>query len=160
MVQIVIWYIFTDDSHTNEVISRELPPENAYSEVMCFDGIERPLWFCNGTFITKMLKNKRSQNLDFSVFKKNGKYGSVKKAEFFKKKTTEKSVNKLVKVYTNDNWGAYKIWCHRYWEENASEYYGDAKLNIEILIGVGAQKDVLCCAYSTGCTQQESIDCA
>ena len=80
----VIWYIFTNDSYTNRVISIELPQEDTVDGVKCFDGVQRKLWRCDGTFITKILKNRKSQNLDFEIFKSNGKYGSIKKITFFK----------------------------------------------------------------------------
>jgi len=72
------WYIFTDDSNTNEVISRELPPENAYNEVICSDELRRKLWQCDDLFVIKMNKNKEQQNLHFGIFKKEGKDGSIK----------------------------------------------------------------------------------
>ncbi len=86
MGKIIKWYVFTNDSYTNEVISRELPSENAHAEVMCDDGKERSLWLCSGQFVTKVLKNKKKQNLDFCIYKKEGKYGKVKKANFLKRK--------------------------------------------------------------------------
>jgi len=82
----ITWYIFTNDAYTNQVISRELPSENANDSILCFDGVERKLWNCDGPFVTKMRRNKTLQNLHFEIFKKEGKYGSVKKCEFFKKK--------------------------------------------------------------------------
>jgi hypothetical protein len=72
------WYIFTNDSYTNEVISRELPEENAYNEVLCSDKIRRMLWQCDDSFVIKMDKNKEQKNLDFTVFKKDGKDGDIK----------------------------------------------------------------------------------
>ncbi|MEI7688778.1 MAG: hypothetical protein WCI91_01180 [Candidatus Nomurabacteria bacterium] len=84
--RLVFWFIFTDDGYTNEVISRELPSEDTLDGVKCDDGVIRKLWKCDGQFITKILKNKKRNRLDFSIFKKEGKYGQIKKADFFNKK--------------------------------------------------------------------------
>lgn len=82
----IFWYLFTNDSYTNEVISRELPPENTHDGLLCFDGVERKLWSCDGTFITKIKRNEKTQNFRFEIFKREGKYGKIKKCDFFKKK--------------------------------------------------------------------------
>ena len=84
--KLVFWFIFTNDGYTNEVISRELPSEDTLDGIKCDDGIIRKLWKCDGQFVTKILKNKKRNQLDFEIFKKDGKYGSIKKADFFKKK--------------------------------------------------------------------------
>lgn len=82
----IFWYIFTNDAYTNEAISRELPTEDIVDTIKCFDGIERKLWKCDGQFVTKMKRNEKLQNFHFEVFKKEGKYGSIKKCNFFDKK--------------------------------------------------------------------------
>jgi hypothetical protein len=84
--KLIFWYIFTNDSHTNEVISREVPREDTLDGVKCSDGVKRKLWKCDGTFVTKMFRNKDQQNLHFEVFKKEGKYGKIRRADFFDKK--------------------------------------------------------------------------
>lgn len=82
----VFWFIYTNDAYTNEVISRELPPEDTMDGVKCFDGIRRKLWRCDGQFVTRMRKNEKAQKLSFEIFKKEGKYGSIKKADFLTRK--------------------------------------------------------------------------
>ena len=84
--RLTFWFIFTNDSYTNEVISRELPSEDTLDGVKCEDGVERKLWKCDGSFITKILKNKNQKRLDFEIFKRDGKYGSIRRADFFGKK--------------------------------------------------------------------------
>lgn len=84
--RIVFWYIFTNDAHTNQVISRELPSENTMTGIMCADGVERNLWKCDGQFVTKIRQSKKDQHLVFEIFKKDGKYGPIKKATFLKVK--------------------------------------------------------------------------
>lgn len=84
--KIISWYIFTNDSFTNQVISKELSPEDTLDGIKCSDGRRRKLWKCDGSFIAKLRRNKSVQGLHFDVYKKEGKYGSIKKCEFFKKK--------------------------------------------------------------------------
>jgi len=82
----ISWFIFTNDSYTNEVISEELPPEDTLDGIKCFDGRRRKLWKCDGSFVTKLRRNKTIQGLHFDIYKKEGEHGSIKKCEFFKKK--------------------------------------------------------------------------
>lgn len=84
--RLIFWYIFTDDGYTNEAISRELPSADTLDGVKCSDGIPRKLWKCDGQFVTKLLKNRKQKNLDFEIFKKEGKYGPIQKATFLEKK--------------------------------------------------------------------------
>lgn len=84
--KLIFWFIGTDDGYTNEAISRELPPEDTMDGIECYDGVTRKLWKCDGQFVTKMLKNKKQKHLDFNIFKREGKDGSIKKADFFGKK--------------------------------------------------------------------------
>jgi len=84
--KLVFWFIFTDHGYTNEVISRELPAEDTLDGVECSDGVIRKLWKCDGPFVTKILKNKKPKQLDFSIFKRDGKYGTIKEVTFFEKK--------------------------------------------------------------------------
>ena len=80
------WYLFTDDAYTNESISRELPPENTSYNTSCSDGKKRDLWVCDGQFVTKMLKNKKSQKFIFDVYKREGSHGPIIRCDFFKAK--------------------------------------------------------------------------
>lgn len=84
--KVVSWFIWTNDGYTNEAISRELPPEDTLDGVECHDGVMRKLWKCDGQFVTKMLKNKKQKHLDFSIFKRDGKYGSINEVTFLEKK--------------------------------------------------------------------------
>ena len=95
------WYIFTNDSHTNEVISMELPPEDTVDGVKCFDGVSRKLWKCDGAFVTKMQRNKKQQGLHFEVFKKEGKYGSIKKCSFLDNKRKAKKASVVINERSN-----------------------------------------------------------
>ena len=84
--RIVTWFVFTNDSHTNKVISSEVPTENMHHYRTCSDGIKRDLWECDGQFITKIRRSKEDMHLIFSIYKRNGKYGQITKADFLEKK--------------------------------------------------------------------------
>jgi hypothetical protein len=80
----ITWFIFTNDAHTNKVISTEVPSENMHYDEMCSDGIQRNLWQCSGQFVTKIRQSKKDQQLHFDIYKREGKYGSIKKVNFLK----------------------------------------------------------------------------
>lgn len=91
--RLITWYIFTNDGHTNEVISRQMPQEStgkAHSFLICFDGVERPLWECDGSFVTKMKENESNPNLHFKIYKREGKYGPIKEVKFIKRPQKKK----------------------------------------------------------------------
>lgn len=79
------WYVYTNHDHTNKVISNLIPqePENVNDNVICFDGVGRPLRECKWSIIETLRKNKGSMGLDFKVYQKVGKNGLVKEFTFF-----------------------------------------------------------------------------
>lgn len=79
------WYVEAT-GHTNEVIARELPEENAHKGILCQDGEKRDLWECEYAFIAKLLKNETSAKLQFEVFYRESRYGPVKPWPFLRKK--------------------------------------------------------------------------
>jgi hypothetical protein len=98
MGRIINWYIFTNDGHTNEVIARELIGREVQTEsannplAMCSDGVERPLWECDGAFVTRMKQNENDPNLHFKIFKKEGNNGSIKEVKFIKRPKKKKKL--------------------------------------------------------------------
>jgi len=64
------WYIYTTHDFTNEVISRELPPENALRDQMCSDHKRRNLWRCDSSFVDRLLKSQ--QPIQYEVFIQEG----------------------------------------------------------------------------------------
>ena len=88
------WYVFTYDALTNQAISRELPAENTMDGIMCVDGVARKLWMCDGSFVTKIIRNKVSMDLHFDIYKKEGKNGAIKKVDFLNKKKKKKVLKK------------------------------------------------------------------
>lgn len=91
-----IWYV-EGFGHTNEVIARELPEENAHKgnkNILCIDGIKRDLWQCDYSFIAKLIKNKQSLQLDFKVRYRDGPNGPVREWPFTKKPTLANAVKR------------------------------------------------------------------
>lgn len=79
------WYVEAT-GHTNEVIARELPEENAHKDVLCQDGEKRDFWECDYAFITKLVKNETVGQLQFRVFYREGRHGPAKPWPFLKRK--------------------------------------------------------------------------
>jgi len=79
------WYVEAT-AHTNEVIARELPSENAHEDVLCQDGVKRDFWECEYRFITRLLENEATARLNFKVFYREGKYGPVKPWPFLRRR--------------------------------------------------------------------------
>lgn len=99
------WYIDIGDAHTNEVVSRllqaEIPATNCRSSVLCIDGVSRDLWEVKYSTVTQLKNSKFDLKLKFTVFKRDGRYGPVRKWDFPKKKLphnqqeTKEWLNKL-----------------------------------------------------------------
>ena len=79
-----IFYVYAT-GHTNEVIASKLPAENLHKDVLCIDGRKRDLWQCEYQFITELKKNRKSGQLEFNVWYREGQYGPVRKWPFLKK---------------------------------------------------------------------------
>jgi hypothetical protein len=100
-----IWYVEAT-GHTNEVIAGELPAENA-KPVLCIDGVKRPLWLCDYRFIKELKKNRRSGQLVFKVWYREGRHGPVRKWPFLDKKkpTLASALKKGTVTVTNQREG-------------------------------------------------------
>ena len=90
------WYVEALTAHTNEVIARELPPENAHKDVLCQDGVRRDFWECSYRFVSRLIKNKATANLEFKVFYRAYRSAPVKLWPFVRKKrlTLDKAVER------------------------------------------------------------------
>lgn len=66
------WWVFPKDAHTNEVIASALSGFNrefASENKMCADKQRRDLWRVpEYSFVSRLLKSKKSHNLDFVPF--------------------------------------------------------------------------------------------
>ncbi len=72
--------------HTNEAIARALPTAHTHKDVLCQDGKKRDFWECEYRFITKLLKSQTAQHLEFRVFFREGRHGTVKPWPFLRKR--------------------------------------------------------------------------
>lgn len=66
--------------------------EKTHSLLKCFDGKERPLWECDGSFVTKMKQNENDPNLHFKIFKKEGNNGPIREVKFIKRPKKKKKL--------------------------------------------------------------------
>lgn len=80
-----LWYVHPRNQHTNEVIARKLPPENAYPDVLCIDGRKRDLWLCAYSFIAELERNRRSAQIDFTAHYRENRHGPVREWLFARK---------------------------------------------------------------------------
>lgn len=90
--RLITWFIFTNDSHTNKVISTEVPRENMFHGVICYDGERRDLWECDGSFVARMNRSKKDLGLHYDIYKREGKKGPIKKVTFIKTAKKRKKV--------------------------------------------------------------------
>lgn len=72
------WFIEPLNPETNEVVSADLPAENAYKGITCAGGIERNLWVCDYPYVSRLERSIASfPFLDFRVYKREGQ-GSIR----------------------------------------------------------------------------------
>lgn len=90
----ITWFIFTTDSHTNESIAKEPGEKTSHDEMRCADGKKRPLWECEGSFITRIIRSKKTSHLVFDIYKREGLRGPIKKATFLGPRKTKKVASK------------------------------------------------------------------
>ena len=86
----ITWFIYTTDSYTNKSISKEPSEKTAHDGKTCADGVVRPLWECEGSFITKIRRCMKDLHLIFDIYKREGKYGPIKKVTFLKERVMKK----------------------------------------------------------------------
>ncbi len=93
-----IWLIEPLDSHTNEVISREVPEENFSRGVICEDGISHNLylWECDYRIVATLIGSKRDLDLKFRIFNRCGN-GQIRDCAFLFKKAQETPVKRYRK---------------------------------------------------------------
>lgn len=87
MTRETFWYLGDFDSRTNEIISTIISDECRSAQVLCQDGKKRDLWQTDYTTIMRLKNSRLQQNLTFTVFKRDGKFGPVKKYDFPKRTT-------------------------------------------------------------------------
>lgn len=93
MASTKVWYVEAT-GHTNEVIARELPAENAHKDVLCQDGKKRNLWECSYSFISQLLKNALHAKLTFTVYYRESRHGPVKLWPFIRRRKVAGAINR------------------------------------------------------------------
>ena len=63
-----VWFVQPLNSHTNEVLSRELAEENLWHSIFCEDGITRTLWECPIRIIRYLWESKNSLGIEIKVY--------------------------------------------------------------------------------------------
>ncbi len=91
------WFIEPLDSHTNEVLARRLPEENASCHTL-EDGQEHNLWQCASDFVWFLKRSQENLALRFKVYNKAGQ-GKIRICpEFlFRKTWKRKKLTKALK---------------------------------------------------------------
>ncbi|MFC1594980.1 hypothetical protein ACFL3E_00950 [Patescibacteria group bacterium] len=87
------WYIEPFDSHTNEVISKELPEETFLRDFPDEHGKTHNVWPCNHQFVALMQRNQKQQSLMFRIFNSEGG-GKMRKVTFPFSKRKKKKISK------------------------------------------------------------------
>lgn len=62
------WFIHALDSHTSEVIGRQIDQGELFPEMMCLDGKRRNLFRCSWENINFLEKSRGSSSLNFRIF--------------------------------------------------------------------------------------------
>ena len=78
------WFIEPRDSHTNEVLARELTEDDFKKGVLCVDG-RHNLWQCPWDFVRNLIKSRKTLKVNFKVFNQQGN-GAIRECMFLKKK--------------------------------------------------------------------------
>ncbi|NQV88526.1 MAG: hypothetical protein HQ402_03160 [Parcubacteria group bacterium] len=75
---ICYWYVEPLNAHTNEVIGKNLDPNEDCENLLCADGEHRNLWRCAYPFVARIQKSKASLKLIFKVFNQEGSHGRIR----------------------------------------------------------------------------------
>jgi len=76
------WYIEPLDANTNQTASEELAKENFCRAIRCEDGKKHNLWRCDFDFALAIHKSKKSLNLNFHIFNRQGN-GKIRQCPSF-----------------------------------------------------------------------------
>jgi len=75
------WFLEPRDSHTNEVLSRNLSAEDFSEAMLCSDGKTRPLWRCPSGLVFFLWRSRQNLKIRFSIFSQEGK-GKIRRCTF------------------------------------------------------------------------------
>ena len=91
------WFIEPKDSHTNEVISRELTSEGYESEtrdLYCNDDKQHNVYRVSYDFLVYVIASKDHLHLRFKVFVQEGN-GQIRPADFIIQKLSKETTSKI-----------------------------------------------------------------
>lgn len=77
-----IWFVEPLDSDTNEVISQQPTENNFNSGIVCADGQRHNLWTCSYQLATSLTKSKKSLDLHFKIWGKEGRCEKIRDKTF------------------------------------------------------------------------------
>jgi len=99
--RIYVWYVEPLDSHTNEVIAKQLIAISLCCTEVCADRKRHELWTCSHQFAMSLVKSKEDLNLRLKIWGKEGRNGKIHDKTFlFSEKWNERKRAKKRKAKT------------------------------------------------------------
>jgi hypothetical protein len=96
------WFFGDFDTHTNEILSQNLPSENCHSQMLCRDGKKRDLWETDYKMVTEFKKAKREGQFTFTVYKRDDEFGPIRKYDFPTGKLRNQTEVKKAKAFIKE----------------------------------------------------------
>jgi hypothetical protein len=72
------WFLEPNDSHTNEVISRNVGAENIMEDVLCADNQRRNLWRCPSKKVFMLWRSRSDLRIKFRIFSRELPNGGIR----------------------------------------------------------------------------------
>ena len=72
------WFLEPKDSHTNEVISKNVGEENILRDAICADGQRRNLWRCSSGLFFMLWRSRSNLKIRFRIFNREGNNGQIR----------------------------------------------------------------------------------
>lgn len=72
------WFLEPRDSHTNEVISKNVGEENILQNVVCADGQKHNLWRCPSGMVTMLWRSRGNLKIRFQIFSRELPNGKIR----------------------------------------------------------------------------------
>ncbi|MDO8486138.1 MAG: hypothetical protein Q7S77_00340 [Candidatus Staskawiczbacteria bacterium] len=76
------WFLEPQDSHTNEVISKNVGDENFSIDIVCTDGQKRTFWQCPSGLVLMLWRSRSNLNIKLKIFGREGKNGKIRDVTF------------------------------------------------------------------------------
>jgi hypothetical protein len=81
--RVYAWFIESLNSHTNRVLSENLPSENAMQR-HCGDGEDHDLWMCDFGHLKKFCESAIDLGIQFNIYNQEGG-GQIRRCKFFER---------------------------------------------------------------------------